>query len=439
MSRLGYPRFDPTDFFLQEFASCSYHIDQRKWYAFHNNSEEAMDWLIDILEEDGVSVVLENGNVDDPHSPTDQPVGTHAFLSGDFKFAGAGITFALDTLERKFLAAGGRIARRTVGKQLVKDDAIGRVTALVAMDESGRYIKYAAKKAIVLATGDFSANREMMAKYCPEYAPYFIGNSPDYDVGFNLNGLFKGDGHLMALWAGAAWQRTFPNAPLIQGSRTGSNMPYGAHRGLRLNRNGERFMNEDANAPYSAHAFMREPGQAAYGIWGANYAYDIPWHLHGSTRGSEGSPPEVVIKMWDSEVERGNLVRAATPGEVAEKLGLPRDRVMYEIERYNGFCRSGADTDFYKKAKYLQEIREAPFYGGSVGELRFYSVLGGPRTDYNMEICDENDKPIGGLYAAGTLIGDMFANCYNFRIAGHNYGVCLTFGYMTGKRIARED
>jgi roadblock/LC7 domain-containing protein len=53
-----------------------------------------------------------------------------------------------------------------------------------------------------------------------------------------------------------------------------------------------------------------------------------------------------------------------------------------------------------------------------------------------MQICNENDEPINGLYAAGSMIGDMFANCYNFRIAGHNYGCCLTFGYLTGKYIA---
>ena len=56
-----------------------------------------------------------------------------------------------------------------------------------------------------------------------------------------------------------------------------------------------------------------------------------------------------------------------------------------------------------------------------------------------MQICDENDIPLGGLYAAGTMIGDMYANCYNFRIAGHNYGCCLTFGYLTGKYIAENE
>ncbi|HHT16975.1 MAG TPA: FAD-binding protein [Papillibacter sp.] len=439
MERLGYPRFDPTDFFLEEFAACSFQVDQRKWYTFYNKSEESMNWLVDMLEADGVQVVLENGNDCDPHSPTTQPVGTHAFLDDKTTFAGAGINIALRTLEKNYLARGGKIAYRTRGRQLVKDPATGRICGVIAEDETGRFIKFIARKAVVLATGDFSANRDMMAKYCPAFAKHFDGGSGDYNVGFHEKGLFRGEGHLMALWAGAAWQKIFPNAPLIQGSRLGSNMPYGAHRGLRLNANGERFMNEDANAPYSVYAILNQPKSEAFAVWGKNYAYDIDWFSHGSTRGSAPTPPEKVIEKWEAEVEKGRLVKGETIEEVVEKLGLPLEKTLTEIERYNAMCRAGADTDFYKKPKYLQEIRQAPFYGGSLSERRFFSVLGGPRTNHLMQICDESDQPLGGLYAAGTLIGDMFANCYNFRIAGHNYGVCLTLGYVTGKYIAANE
>ena len=440
MEREGYPRLDVSNFFLQEFASSSYNIDQRKWYSFYNNSETAMNWLVDMLEADGVRVVLENGNEDDPASPTNQPVGAHAFMAGNVTFAGVGITFALNTLEKNFLDRGGRVMRQNVAKQLVRDNGgAGRVSAVIALDENGKYIKYEAKKAVVLATGDFSANRDMMAKYCPAFAKYFANTKVDYDAAFVERGLFMGEGHQMALWAGAAWQRTYPNATLIQGSRTGTSMPYGSHRGLRLNQKGERFMNEDSNAAYTALSVLREQGQTGYIIWGTNYAHDIDWHAHGSTRGSACTPPEQVISKWESEVEAGKLVKGATVSEVIEKLGLPVETTLATVERYNGFCRAGADADFYKKPKYLQEIREAPFYGGQLNDYRFFSVLGGPRTNYNMQICDENDEPIKGLYAGGTMIGDMYANCYNFRIAGHNYGSCLTFGYITGKYIAANE
>lgn len=432
MQAKGLPRQNLDNFILQEFASSSYNVDQRKWFKFINNSETVMDWLLDMLETDGIHISLENSNDDDPASPTYQPPGTHALYSdGGFKRV-------LDALEKRFIGLGGRVEHKIVAKRLIREGGgAGRVSAVIAQDSEGRFVKYIAEKAVVLATGDFSANRDMMAKYCPAYARHFSSGFTSYDVGFHEKGLYGGEGHLIALWAGAAWQRTFPNAPLIQGSRTCSNMPYGAHRGIRLNKNGERFMNEDANAPYTALAVLREPDETAYVLWGTDYAYDVKWVPNASMRGTSSIAPEKVIEMWEADAAKGVFVKGDTIAEVVEKLRLPKEKAIAEVERYNDHCRSGADPDFHKKAKYLQEIKGSPFYGASIGQYRFFSILGGPRTNHNMQICDEKDKPLGGLYAAGSLIGDLYANCYNFRIAGHNYGNCLTLGYLTGKYISK--
>ena len=440
MRALGYPKFDPTDFFLQEFASNSYSVDQRKWYSFYNNSETAMDWMIDMLEADGVKVVLENGNEDDPHSPSYQPVGTHSFTTDEMTKAGIGIMIGLKTLEKKFMQLGGRVFYRTVAKQLVRDDGgKGNVSEVIAINPDGNYVKYKAKKAVVLATGDFSANRDMMTKYCPAYAEKFDDKTANYNAGFVEKGIYRGDGHQMALWVGAAWQRTFPNAPIIQGGGMASHMPYGGHRGLCLNRDGERFMNEDCIGAYATRAILREPGQIAHCIWGKNYAYELEWSRFGSTRGSEKLNPLEIIEGWEQNASMGAIVKGETIEEVIFGLGLPLDVARASIERYNANCRAGTDVDFYKKAKYLQEIKDAPFYGSTTSEFRYFSVLGGPRTNHKMQICDHDDKPIPGLYAAGSLIGDLYANCYNFRIAGHNYGCCLTFGYLTGKYISKNE
>ena len=56
-----------------------------------------------------------------------------------------------------------------------------------------------------------------------------------------------------------------------------------------------------------------------------------------------------------------------------------------------------------------------------------------------MQVCDENDEPIPGLYNVGTMVGDYYADLYNFLVAGNNLGACcLTFGYMTGRAIAEQ-
>ncbi len=438
MACKGYPRVDAENFFLQEFAANGFQIDQRKWYQFYNRSEEAMNWLVDILEAGGMEVVLEDGMNDDPASPSDQPVGTHTFLSKHQTFAGFGIVQALKILEQKYLETGGRVLYKTRAVQLERIGN-GRVTAVFAEDADGQIIRCEASRAVVLATGDFSANHEMMSKYCPRFAKYYTAQQKSYDIGFQIGGLYRGEGHQMALWAGAAWQRTYPNAVMIQGSPVCSHLPYGTHRGLRLNVRGERYCNEDMNAPYTAQTVLREPEQKAYAIWGSNYAYDLEWRFHGGQRGQAPADPAAVISRWEESVRRGEFVRGDTIEAVVEQLGLPKETAMAEIEHYNAMCRAGYDADFHKKAKYITELRDGPFYGAPINQFFFFTVLGGPRTDHNLRICDENDEPLGGLYCVGSMVGDMFADLYNFRIAGHNYGASLTFGYLTGKFIAENE
>lgn len=87
----------------------------------------------------------------------------------------------------------------------------------------------------------------------------------------------------------------------------------------------------------------------------------------------------------------------------------------------------------------MQEIREAPFYAGILHEIRFLTMLVGPRTNADMQICDEDDIPIPGLCGVGTMAGDMFSGFYSYRMAGQNYGSCLTFGYLTGRYIAAKE
>lgn len=440
MERAGYPRQEVENFYLQEFASNAFQVDQRKWYKFYNHSEEAMNWLIDKMEAAGFQTVFEDVISEDPMCPDFQPYGTHGFVGGNISAAGRGITLALAVLEKDFLAKGGSVVYHTVARQLERENGnSGRVCAVLAQQEDGAYVRFRASKAVVLATGDFSANPEMMAKYCPNYAKYFPAGQHCYDVGFSPKGLYRGDGHLMALWAGAAWQRTYPNAVMVQGSTAGGNLPYAGHRGLRLNNRGERYCNEDMNAPYTALTVIREPGGEAFAVWGSNYAYDLPWRFLGFRQGDPDAAPEAVIERWEKQVASGRYKKSDTIEGLVEQLGLPREKALAEIERYNELCRAGEDSDFHKKKKYLQELRDAPFYGAPINLFLGFSTLGGPRTDSDLRICDENDVPLGGLYAEGSMIGDMFAGCYNFRIAGHNYGLGLTFGYLTGKFIAENE
>ncbi len=83
-------------------------------------------------------------------------------------------------------------------------------------------------------------------------------------------------------------------------------------------------------------------------------------------------------------------------------------------------------------------VKKPPFYGHISKAPTLLMVSGGLRTNIKMQVLDIEDKVIPGLYAVGTIIGDMFANYYSFMVSGVHLGAnCVTFPYLVGKEIAR--
>jgi len=427
-------------FFREELACAGFNVDQLKWWKFFNNSPEAVDWLSDKMEAAGFRTALEITNYEPDNGPMNVQPGSHSWLNADNPATGASAGPVTEVLEKFAKDQGVDFHYQTLAKQLVRDDNnTGRVTAVIALETDGTYTKYVGTKAIILATGDFSNNLEMMTKYCPWVIPLLDSTGDQgYDNLMKIGGLMPGDGQKMGLWIGAAWQKT-PNAPMVMAMGAAGTQPYGAHRGLMLNSDGLRYGNEDVNGPFAGYASMHQPGMLGFAIWGTNYAVDAaPWHSFGQEYGADPVDPADILAGWQASAKAGNLIAGDTIEEVIQKLGLPADATQATIDRYNGFAATGIDEDYHKRAALLVPIKDAPFYGSAFGKPAFLTVLGGLRTNENLQVCDANDQAIPGLYNIGTMVGDYFANVYNFRVEGNNLGAnCMTFGYMTGRDIAK--
>lgn len=287
----------------------------------------------------------------------------------------------------------------------------------------------------------------MMYKYCPWAAPMIADEvydaEPNYDKQFEMGGLFKGDGQKMGLWVGAAWQHTFPNAPMGATINAGpSPIVYDPFWGLMVDRNGERYANEYASSQMAGKTNNLQSGGKVFAIWDRNF-YKTSEHWYPAQGGIGIMEPmieEEVYERWDSYAEMGDYVKYDTLEEVVEALGLPLETTMATIKRYNEMCAAGEDTDFYKKAEKLVAIDTPPFYGAASGEAGILCILGGLRTDVNMKVCDADDEPIPGLYNVGTMIGDFYAGLYTFQMEGVNYGAtCVTFGKMLDEYIAENE
>lgn len=225
MEELGIEPFDPVPFYYHEMRAASFAVDQQKWMRGYNESEEAMNWMIDIARESGLQVIMERDNTFDLG-----PNYAHAFSTeGNSAMVSTGQQGAVEALEAKAQKLGVEIIYDTKAEQLIReDDNKGRVTGVIASKMAdGSYVKFVAKQAVVLATGDFSNDKEMLAAYCPMVLPLvgYEQGEIDYNTSFNLTGIYGGDGQKMGLWVGAAWQHAYPNAPMMQGAWGGSHEP----------------------------------------------------------------------------------------------------------------------------------------------------------------------------------------------------------------------
>lgn len=438
MEEKGVERFDVDWFYRLQTLANSGNFNTAMWYKHYNNSETAMNWLIDRLEKAGVKTTIENGGYYEQPDPMAQPAASHAFyVSDDELHSQVGMVqhYATDALAQQFQDEGGQIFFQTKAEQLVRDDDnTGRVSAVIASDTDGNYIKFAAAKAVVLATGDFSRDPDMMAKYCPEGAE-LVNYEPgeiDYDLGFSYGGIMPGDGHKMGLWVGAAWQKTYPNAFMISsaGKARGA---YCQHSGLLVNGEGVRFGNEALLGAMGNAAAWHQPKGIAWSIWSHNYASDCdPMPRFYSEIGSPDYTADELIEEWDAD---DAIVKADTLEELIAQIGLP-ETTLDTIERYNGFCETGVDEDFHKSASKLVALKEGPFYAYQ-SQMKFLTVLGGLRTNIDLQVCEEDDTPIEGLYNVGSMIGDFFANIYTYAMEGMCYGACgVTMGYLLGKEVA---
>lgn len=449
MERQGFPPQDPY-LILKEIAMNNNNVDHRKWYKYFHASEESMNWLIDIMESSGFRTGIERTSEMAPDSLFYTAPSAHGWINDENSSVGMTQSFVVNTLADKIIAEGGQIIFKNIGRQLVRgsDNNSGRVTAVICEREDGSYAQYTGKKAIVLATGDFSSNREMMMKYAPEAATMvddsIYDGEIDYDKEFIFGGLFPGDGQRMGLWVGAAWQRVYPNAPMGANINAGTTQnPYQNFWGLLVNRDGVRFMNEYCSGTtMGGRAQVMQPGGESYALWDVNYANLPDWYPGQGGYGIlEKISPSEVVELWEDSVKSGEYFKADTLEELIQKLGLPTDETKASIDRYNELCEEGVDRDFFKRSENLFPLTTPPFYGHKAsGRPGFLTILGGLRTDDNMRVCDANDNPLEGLYNVGAMVGDFYSGFYTFQMEGINYGACcLTFGHLTGKFIAENE
>ena len=380
--------------------------DQRLIRMWAEGSGKTADWLLDMTDAAGLRVIIAQYpplpafNNATEYYP--QYLVTHQFKSE---------RLVAKCLLDNALKKGVVTYFKTRAKQLLRKRK-GRVTGIIAQNNDGHYLQFNAKKAVILCTGDYGYNAEMVTKYCPQVA--YLASSTRTSTG---------DGHQMAMWVGAVMEPA-PHAPIIHGPAG----PMINSAFLQVNLLGERFQNEDVPVQSYTNAVQRQPGRTAWQVFDSKYPEEIPFHGHGLGK------ILVATEKIRQETEKVAVV-ANTIEELAEKMKLPVETFKATIARYNELARLGKDLDFGKRPDRLSTIDKPPYYAGK-GGYNLLTVLGGLNVNTKLQPLDKDWKVIPGLYLAGNTIGNFYAGDYSTMCPGLSHGMVIHFGRIAGLNAA---
>lgn len=329
-------------------------------------------------------------------------------------------------------AAGATIVTGSEAVDIIVDD--GAAKAIVAK-EGDTYKQYNASKGIILATGGYSDNSDMIREF---------GKNPDRiqpmgaggRMGFGINAARKAGG-VLAPSPGCI----VPYGGCIPGIDYGTHLycasafqPY-----FWVNQDAKRFVNEyyaERNFSFSGDAQAMQDRVISI----VTQAQMDTMYEHGGTFGCgeyihAGEP---LTMLWDQLKEQQDAGNEAVHGpidtidELAKELGLDADALKSEINAYNGYCKEKKDLEFNKDPQYLFALDEGPYYAFEL-KVGIFSTVGGMKINNDCQVLDEKNMPIANLYAAGCDAGGLYGDAYDVSICE---GSCQGFAVFTGKTAA---
>lgn len=300
-------------------------------------------------------------------------------------------------------------------------DPVTKVVKGAQIVKDGQKINVLARKGVVLTTGGFENNKEMIQTYlgAPNLSP----------LGSIYN---QGDGVTMAQEVGAKmWHMyNYESLGLMHGLSFAT--PEGERSELFLHweqlTNGSIFMIADDGKRYFNETEMNRHGHIFdHGMWRVPRTHEKPYLIFDEKQYQEIENHPIQYDKFNEK-----LIKANTIKELADKIKVDSAGLEGQVKLFNESAENGKDIQFSRKADTMKAFSDGPFYAIKMG----YNVLntqGGPERNTKAEILDVNNQPIPHLYGAGEL-GGICANQYQ---GGGNLAECLIWGKIAGEQVAK--
>ena len=350
------------------------------------NSAAGIDWLDSIGAPLPKLAFSGGASVSRIHSPADGN-GVGAYL----------VTSFLKVLDEMQIP----VMYDTRATSILMED--GKVVGAVAEGTDTVYTIRA--KSVVLATGGFGANMDMITQYNPSLAGSVTTNAPGA----------TGDGIVMATEIGAA-VRDMDQIQLHPTVEQGTSMLI--TEGVRgdgailVNQQGVRFVNEMLTRDQVSAAELEQEGSYAYVIF--------------DQRLREG------LKAAEKYIKTGIVVEAPTVEELAEKLSMDGQTLAKTLSDWNGYVAAQNDPDFGRATAMDHDLSQAPYYAIKIAP-GIHHTMGGLVIDPETHVLDNNGDIIPNLFAAGEVTGGVHGGN---RLGGTAVSDIVVFGKIAGTNAA---
>jgi 3-oxo-5alpha-steroid 4-dehydrogenase len=325
---------------------------------------------------------------------TPVPRGHQVATPGDSGGAGA-----MQPLLARCQQEGVRASFDSVAQSLIVD-GLGRICG-VAVRQFGKALHYKARKGVVIATGGFGRNEEMLGTYFPDLPASAEPMGIPSTDGSGIKMALAVGGDVTGMGGLIATASIYPPPQLI--------------KGIIVNQQGRRFVAEDSYHGRTASFIMEQPDQRAFLLVDSEiFSYpEIVSANHSLIDGYESI----------QDIERG--------------IKLPAGSLVDTLAFYNAQAAIGVDPLFQKHADWLMPLVNGPWAVFDISFNRstyFYITLGGLRISTRSQVLDRHGNAVPGLFAAGACTAHL-SPCGKSYASGLSLGQGSFFGRVAGRHV----
>lgn len=371
---------DSKESFYSDTMKGGYNLnDSDLVHEMVNKAPETVDWLVSI----GVDLTDVGKMAGSTNKRTHRPQGGAA--------VGAHM---IPVLESAAKTLGVDLRKNSKVIDIISDN--GSAAGVVVQKDNQTYTIKA--KAVIIATGGFGANSQMVESYVPSLVGFGTTNHKGA-TGDAFAWIEKFDGQLTQMDQIQTHPTVVPsNGVMITEAVRGN----GA---IMVNREGKRFGTEMATRDVMSANVLAQTGKTAYLVFDT------------SVRKS--------LKAIEGYIKKGLLTEGQTPDELGKKLGMPTGSLAATISNYNTYVINGSDPEFGRKASEMpRALSEGPYFAVEVGPA-IHHTMGGIKINTQAEVLNSKNQVIPGLYAAGEVTGGVHGGN---RLGGNAVADICVFG-----------